>query len=315
MSALPSRPATQVIPLAALVFAGILVGALTMRFATPPPPGPPRVAPLADDSLAGAAPAVSLDGRTVVFESGGLAATPLAGGAVTTLVAGDARLPRFTADGASIVYTRGAGPGAALWIVPVAGGEPRPLLGSAADADPSPDGRWIAFVRTSGDADSVSSAVIVSDSTGEHRREVHREPGEVLHGPRWSPDGRRIAVTVDARSGVPGRVLLIGIGEQTRALALPDGTPGASVGAWVDSKRYVYAVPAAPDARWPVAGSSVRVHHVKRDRSYEGAWWPGEVTSVEALPDGRLVLAGSGAGRGRGLLRVDRVAGLGRPSR
>ena len=115
----------QVIPLAAILFAGVLVGALTMRFATPPPPPPPRVADLGPGPAGGHAPAVSLDGRTVVFESpgaGGLVAAPFAGGAAAPLVTGEARFPRFTADGASIVFTRGEPGGPALWIVPAAGG-------------------------------------------------------------------------------------------------------------------------------------------------------------------------------------------------
>ena len=67
--------------------------------------------------------------------------------------------------------------------------------GSGSDARPdwSPDGRWIAFDRTSS-ADKVTSVYVVGEAGGRPRLLVRG-----ARSPKWSPSGRRLAVV---RSGV-----------------------------------------------------------------------------------------------------------------
>lgn len=82
---------------------------------------------------------------------------------------------------------------AALWLVPCAGGEARPLTSrGGADSSPawSPDGRWIAFLGKRGDDENAQVYVIPVDG-GEARR-LTSVPGGALV-PRWFPDSRRVA--------------------------------------------------------------------------------------------------------------------------
>jgi dipeptidyl aminopeptidase/acylaminoacyl peptidase len=77
--------------------------------------------------------------------------------------------------------------------VPVAGGEPRALLGAGRDRAPrwAPDGRRIAFVRAGEDG---SAELWLTGPDGEDARRLTSFPLGAAQL-AWAPDGRRIAVT------------------------------------------------------------------------------------------------------------------------
>lgn len=80
-----------------------------------------------------------------------------------------------------------------LWLVPVAGGEPRQLTSDkAADTAPifSPDGRRIAFISKRGD-DKESQIYSIAVDGGEARRVTQVPAG--VSAIKWFPDGKRIA--------------------------------------------------------------------------------------------------------------------------
>ena len=100
---------------------------------------------------------LSPDGRlaSVVIEHGGgardLAVVPVAGGAMRTLVSGDASIsgPLFSPDGMQIAYASDRGGSEDVWVVDVAGGAPRQLVTwPGYDNQPvwSDDGSSILFV-------------------------------------------------------------------------------------------------------------------------------------------------------------------------
>ncbi|MFW5952034.1 MAG: prolyl oligopeptidase family serine peptidase [Gemmatimonadota bacterium] len=110
--------------------------------------------------------------------------------------------PALSPDGQSVVYpvTRydlGTDRGHTdLWLVPVAGGEPRQLThAEASSSSPawSPDGRWIAFVSARND--DGAQVWLMPAAGGEARQLTRLEGG--ARGPIWSADGSLLAVTSD----------------------------------------------------------------------------------------------------------------------
>ena len=76
-----------------------------------------------------------------------------------------------------------------LWTVPVLGGAPRRLGNQLArGANWSPDGRLIVYADL--------NSVLVSDSNGSNVKQIWDARRKVSNGPRFSPDSRRIRVTV-----------------------------------------------------------------------------------------------------------------------
>jgi Tol biopolymer transport system component len=142
------------------------------------------------------APVFSPDGRTIVFSRAEVDGswhlwTIGPEGAVSRLTdtpQGEV-YPRFTPDGAALLYHTWTSP-RSVWRVPITGGPPERLAhvdgGSAAYADMSTDGRWIAYARSEADSERI---YIVGASGGAARLLL---PGSATL-PRWSPDGRRIA--------------------------------------------------------------------------------------------------------------------------
>jgi len=90
-----------------------------------------------------------------------------------------------------------------IWLVPVAGGEPRRLTtAQAADGSPawSPDGSRIAFVSKRG-GDKAAALYVIRTDGGEAEK-ILELPFPLSH-PRWMPDGQRVIM---ATTCVPGLV-------------------------------------------------------------------------------------------------------------
>jgi Tol biopolymer transport system component/DNA-binding winged helix-turn-helix (wHTH) protein len=96
---------------------------------------------------------------------------------------------KFLCVSGAAVATRSPSP---VWTVPVTGGYPRRLGNILAnDISWSPDGRWLAYMR------SDQLFLATSDGSGEHA--LARIRGGIL--PHWSPDGSKLRLTVsDAKS-------------------------------------------------------------------------------------------------------------------
>jgi hypothetical protein len=117
---------------------------------------------------------------------------------------------RFTRDGAWIVFQRGAKTDAPRDLVRLRpDGSGAETFGSRPDADdhgadPSPARDEIAFVS---DRDG-SFDLFVLAADGEPRN-LSRSPGEDEISPHWSPDGERIALSVESPEGGAMRVRVV----------------------------------------------------------------------------------------------------------
>lgn len=113
-------------------------------------------------------------------------------------------------------------------------------LSAASDAQISPDGRKVAYVRKSADVmtDRARSAIWIIDVASGEQRPLVAGSGDHF-SPRWSPDGKRLAYASTAEGDSPQLfVRWMDTGQTVRVTGLPD-SPQAI--AWSpDGKRLAY---------------------------------------------------------------------------
>jgi Tol biopolymer transport system component len=192
------------LPHAAPFVAGLLLGlalaggGAMFRSRSQPRVEPSTIRPLTfsgRDIDANASP----DGRVVAFVSrrdgrARIWVKQLGGGDEVALTAGPDRVPRFSPDGASILFARSEEGGWSLYVVGALGGEPRRVVKDSTEGDWSPDGKQIVFLRSSRESGPVWTALFVADTDGAHEREVARVANATFTSPRWSADAKVVAV-------------------------------------------------------------------------------------------------------------------------
>lgn len=106
---------------------------------------------------------------------------------------GSAGFPAWSPDSEAVAYQVRVEGGSHLWVVPIDGGAPRPLVEAEGDSWPygwSPDGRFIVFAgRRDGRWDLYR--VTVEDGAVERLTDLGRRTGYVRY-PAWSPLGDQI---------------------------------------------------------------------------------------------------------------------------
>ena len=239
---------------ALLLGAGLLLGALAAVLMRPRAAAhssaPPTLRYLTYSGRE-SAPAVSPDGRLLAFVSERsrvprIWIKQLSDGTEAALTPGPDRSPRFSPDGASILYTHREGGVESLFRVPVVGGEPRKVVNDARDGDYSPDGARIAFIRPVRLPDSREEYdLVVALANGTEGKALHRTEGAlVLAPPRWSPDGRTISFPYSPNGplgGYPWTIALVATdGTGVRIVTPPGSTGLLSPVVFADSRHVIF---------------------------------------------------------------------------
>jgi Tol biopolymer transport system component len=182
------------------LLAGAFLGAAVMARLRPAAPSePPRIRRLTF-SGGDSEPSASPDGRLLAFTSRreGISRVwikQLAGGGEAPLTRGPDRMPRFSPDGSTVLFVRDEGAAQSVYRIALVGGEPRKLVHDAVDADWSPDGREVVFVRTRSEPGRSFAGVHVVDVQSGKERRLAEVENVNFFGVRWSPDGRRIGMS------------------------------------------------------------------------------------------------------------------------
>ncbi|HXK10498.1 MAG TPA: protein kinase [Vicinamibacteria bacterium] len=241
-------------------------------------------------------PAVSPDGRTIAFTSDRdgqrrIWLKQVAGDAEAPLTTGPDDHPRFSPDGMEILFTRRDDAGPSLYRAAVLGGEARRLLESANEGDWAPDGKRVAFVRLATEGGQTVTVVGTAAADGSEPREVAKVPGG-MRAPRWSPDGRQVAVVPvpgALLAGAQQAVVLVGAEDgRVRSVAAPDPRRNVSAACWTARGELVYL---QAESVVSAAGSTALL--VRQDpatgRVASETWSPASALVLDTLGDGRVV--------------------------
>jgi Tol biopolymer transport system component len=124
--------------------------------------------------------------------------------------------PSFSSDGGQVLFTRGDGADATFWLVPVAGGQPRPFSSSpmpvaATRPNWSTQNNRIVFT---GIANGHGQVWLIEADGSNARRVMAAGLSDAVFYPSWYPDGNMVAV-MDAQDFVIKKIDL------TRGFAVP----------------------------------------------------------------------------------------------
>ncbi|HEU5251287.1 MAG TPA: hypothetical protein VFW15_14970, partial [Thermoanaerobaculia bacterium] len=295
-----SRPARIVLPVVAIAAFALGVGTAVLWSSRRSTALPPAIRALTY-SGADQSPAVSPDGRTIAFTSrrDGTAriwVKQLATGGEAALTSGPGDdYARFSPDGSAILFVRHEGNDTAIYRTPLVGGEPRKLLSNAAQADWSPDGKKIVFLRWEYVGGVAVSVIGVSAADGTGVRDIARVPRRQLVHPRWSPDGSTIAATQVANAGAPRFVHFIDLNSgalRSIPSLLVSGFLSSPV--WTPSgKEVLYSQ--AESVVGNVTSSSARIvrQNVRTGKAESLLWIPANALALDVLGNGLLVFDAS----------------------
>ena len=201
----------------------------------------------------------------------------------------DGGAPTWTPDGKSLVVPSARSGSVNLWRVPVAGGPPEALTtGSGEDLDPvvSLDGRTLLFANV-----KRTWALVLHDPHGGTRRTL-LEKRTPLAFPRYSPDGRRIALA--GRNSRGEMHLFVMDADGSNLTAVTDGAGELNIlPQWSGDGETLYFYQVRPSATFrslpATGGASKEVAPWSFGRQYQAAVEPRQRRAVySSIENGSL---------------------------
>jgi DNA-binding winged helix-turn-helix (wHTH) protein/Tol biopolymer transport system component len=298
-----SNPSTHVRNAHWLTLAAVVVGTLIAagggiwwRLRRSPVPTPDYVQ-LTNYADSATSPALSPDGRTLVFLRGENTFHGPAEVYVKLLPEGqpfqlthdgaDKVSPVFSPDGARVAYTKLDRGSWDTWVVPIPGGAPQRLLPNASGLS------WIADHRVmfSEIGPGMYMKIATAAETRAEARDVYRPPPSELsmaHRSYLSPDGRSVLVAeMDPHGWLPCRLLPFGTSSSGRQVGPRPGK--CTSAAW------------SPDGRWMYFSADAgKGFHIWRQRFQSGD--PEQITfgateeeGIAVAPSGRSLITSVGS--------------------
>ncbi len=194
-------------------------------------------------------PDASPDGDLVTFTSNRdgiprIWLKQLASGSEVPLTDGSDDQARFSPDGSQILFVHDEQNIRHLYRTPVLGGQPRKVMENVTEADWSPDGTEVAFLRMSQQAATNAFNLGIADVQTGTERILLTVDNRLCYGVRWSPDGRWILMTENALSGnlvAAGQLDLVDVETgDIRQLPITDLTGSLTAADWApDGKSFL----------------------------------------------------------------------------
>jgi Tol biopolymer transport system component len=292
------RRATTLVLILSFTLLGLLAGLIAGRLRIRPPTHPASGVRYLTHSGRDFSPSASPDGKRICFTSdrdgtNRIWLKDLASASERPLTSGPDDSPRFSPDGSAILFTRVFGFSRSLFRVPFIGGEPFRIVDDVYTGDWSPDGRQVAFLRWEKDAaDGTVSAgsslhLIAVDGSG--ATVVARFEGSRRYSyPRWSPDGKKIAVSMHPSQSAPAIAVVTIATKSVEALKLP-GLNVVSSAVWApDSRRLIYMQPESAGA--DSSSATARIYQQAAPGEAQPlAWSPAFGRTLEFLPPNKLI--------------------------
>jgi len=242
--------------------------------------------------------AASPDGKRICFTSdrdgtNRIWLKDLASASETPWTDGPDDSPRFSRDGSAILFTRLHGLERSLYrISSIVGGEPYRIVNDVFAGEWSPDGQQVAYMRwekssTDGSVSADSSLHLVGvDGSGETL--LARFEGSRYSYPRWSPDGKKIAISMHPSQAAPAIAVVTIATKAIRSLALP-ALNVVSSAVWApDSRRLIFMQPETAGA--DSSGATARIYsQTESGQAQQIAWSPAFGRTLEFLPPDKLI--------------------------
>ena len=291
---------TKKVLLTALSFAllGLVSGIVIAKWRSRPTANPTPGVRYLTHSGRDFSPSASPDGKRICFTSdrdgtNRIWLKDLASASETPLTTGPDDSPRFSPDGSTILFTRLSGLERSLYRVPsIPGAEPTKIVNEVFAGDWSRDGNQVAFIRWEKSsaagivAASSSLHLIGADGSGETL--LARFEGNRYSYPRWSPDGKKIAVSMHPSQAAPDIAVVTIATKAVQSLKLP-GLTVVSSAVWApDSRRLIFMQPELAGA--DSSGTTARIYHqAESGDAQQLGWSPAFGRTLELLPPDRLI--------------------------
>jgi eukaryotic-like serine/threonine-protein kinase len=297
-SLLGRKKRTRFLPAAAIGVLCLLLGAgLTWIFRGSPEPPPAVAIRLVTYSGHDTSPAVSPDGKTVAFTSDRdgkprIWLKQLKGGGEVALTPGPDDFPRFSPDGTSVLFIHTEGGNTSLQRSTLLGNDPHKVVDDAEQADWSPDGKQIAFVRLRSRQDNLFSALYLIDAGGGTERELAGFEGELIGFPRWNPDGRHIIVNTPSfiTSGVLRKLILVDVKDGSFREIRPESPGMLTSAAWASTDEIVFLQSESITAGGTAVSPARAFRENIRTRRHQELFWGGSSgATLDLFPDGRVI--------------------------